>query len=161
MRNALLIPMMNRTAKNPNPRAGNCMTYTSTPLNRLVVIITGTLPNLSDIYPPTGPAQRPEKNTMESIEADAIARYFRMMGHPTWFLTGTDEHGLKQQRTAEKFKVTPRELCDENAEKYRENGSPASGQDTDDLHPGQFSIGNRYNIAESGYQPGKLFSPQA
>jgi methionyl-tRNA synthetase len=57
---------------------------------------------------------------MEIIEADAIARYFRLTGHDTYFLTGADEHGIKQQRTAEKLGISPQELCDQNAQKFME-----------------------------------------
>lgn len=56
---------------------------------------------------------------MESIEADALARYHRLKGDDTYFLTGTDEHGIKQQRTAEEMGITPQELCDTNAAKFK------------------------------------------
>ena len=36
--------------------------------------------------------------------ADVIARYKRLEGYKVYFLTGTDEHGLKIQREAEKIK---------------------------------------------------------
>ena len=39
-----------------------------------------------------------------SIVADVIARYKRLEGYKVYFLTGTDEHGLKIQREAEKIK---------------------------------------------------------
>ena len=39
-----------------------------------------------------------------SIIADVIARYKRLEGYNVYFLTGTDEHGLKIQREAEKNK---------------------------------------------------------
>ncbi len=47
-----------------------------------------------------------------TIAADVLARYWRFRGYPTYFLTGTDEHGLKIQETAEAQGVTPREWCD-------------------------------------------------
>lgn len=50
-----------------------------------------------------------------TICADAIARYHRLHGDDTWFLTGTDEHGIKMVKTAEEKKVTPQELADQNA----------------------------------------------
>lgn len=56
---------------------------------------------------------------MESIEADAIARYFHLLNRDTYFLTGTDEHGVKQQRTAEALGISPQELCDRNAKKFQ------------------------------------------
>jgi methionyl-tRNA synthetase len=36
----------------------------------------------------------------EAIATDAIARFQRMMGRDVFFLTGTDEHGLKMVQTA-------------------------------------------------------------
>ena len=59
---------------------------------------------------------------MESIEADVIARWGRYNGRETFFLTGTDEHGEKIQRTAEDKNTTPQALCDENSQKFKELG---------------------------------------
>lgn len=47
-----------------------------------------------------------------TILADVLARYHRLMGVPTHFLTGTDEHGQKVQNAAAKSGVTPLEHCD-------------------------------------------------
>jgi len=41
--------------------------------------------------------------------ADAFARWHRLIGDETWFLTGTDEHGLKIMRAAEAVGRSPRE----------------------------------------------------
>ncbi|MBU1019017.1 MAG: methionine--tRNA ligase [Patescibacteria group bacterium] len=57
---------------------------------------------------------------MEILEADALARYHRMIGDEVWFLTGTDEHGSKIKRTAEEQGLSPQELSDKNAAKYEE-----------------------------------------
>ena len=35
-----------------------------------------------------------------TICCDVIARYHRLRGDDTWFLTGTDEHGIKMVKTA-------------------------------------------------------------
>jgi methionyl-tRNA synthetase len=48
-----------------------------------------------------------------TILADALARYHRMLGAETYFLTGTDEHGQKVQDAAERRGVTPQQHCDE------------------------------------------------
>lgn len=40
-------------------------------------------------------------NSYTTVAADAIARFKRLTGHEVWFLTGTDEHGQKIQRSAE------------------------------------------------------------
>ena len=44
--------------------------------------------------------------------ADAIARYHRLIGQDVFFLTGSDEHGQKIQRTAESQGVSPIEYVD-------------------------------------------------
>ena len=48
-----------------------------------------------------------------SIIADIFARLNRLQGKKVFYLTGTDEHGLKIQREAEKNKKTPKSFCDE------------------------------------------------
>ncbi len=55
-----------------------------------------------------------------TILADAMARYHRLKGDDVFFLTGTDEHGLKIQRAAEKLGITPQQMVDENSAKFRE-----------------------------------------
>lgn len=46
------------------------------------------------------------------VAADVLSRWMRQSGIPTWFLTGTDEHGQKIMRTALANGVTPREWAD-------------------------------------------------
>lgn len=55
-----------------------------------------------------------------TVIADAVARWHRLMGDETFFLTGTDEHGLKVQRAAEAGGVTPREWADRTVERFRD-----------------------------------------
>ena len=45
--------------------------------------------------------------------ADSIARYERLKGNKTFFLTGTDEHGQKIEESAQKFKKPTQEFADE------------------------------------------------
>ncbi|MBY0312736.1 MAG: methionine--tRNA ligase [Phycisphaerales bacterium] len=47
--------------------------------------------------------------------ADCAARFARLMGHDTFFLTGTDEHGQKVEKSAQAKGLTPQQLADENA----------------------------------------------
>lgn len=54
-----------------------------------------------------------------TIVADALARYHRLRGNEVFFLTGTDEHGLKVQRSAEAQNISPKALADENSAKFR------------------------------------------
>jgi methionyl-tRNA synthetase len=56
----------------------------------------------------------------EAIATDAIARFERLDGKDVFFLTGTDEHGLKMKQTAAREGLTARELADRNAPRFRE-----------------------------------------
>ena len=47
-----------------------------------------------------------------SIVADVIARFKRLDGYDVFFLTGTDEHGLKIQNAAKANKQPPQIFCD-------------------------------------------------
>jgi methionyl-tRNA synthetase len=55
----------------------------------------------------------------EVVASDAIARFKRIDGYDVFFMTGTDEHGLKIQQTADRNGTTPQALVDEMAEKFR------------------------------------------
>ena len=55
-----------------------------------------------------------------TVIADALARWYRLQGDDVYFLTGTDEHGLKVQRAAEANGVTPREWADQTVERFRD-----------------------------------------
>ncbi|MDB5588508.1 MAG: methionine--tRNA ligase [Devosia sp.] len=55
----------------------------------------------------------------EMIATDAIARFKRLEGREVYFLTGTDEHGIKMVQTAAAQGVTPRELADKNSAEFR------------------------------------------
>jgi methionyl-tRNA synthetase len=57
---------------------------------------------------------------LESLQADVLARYRRQSGSEVFFLTGTDEHGSKIARAAEAVGKSPKELVDENSEKFRD-----------------------------------------
>jgi methionyl-tRNA synthetase len=54
-----------------------------------------------------------------TIVCDAIARRKRALGIDTWFLTGTDEHGQKIERSAEKAGRTPQEFADAISAEFR------------------------------------------
>ncbi len=55
-----------------------------------------------------------------TILADVLARYHRLLDVPTFFLTGTDEHGQKVQQAAEKNGITPQEQCDQTVVRFKE-----------------------------------------
>ena len=56
----------------------------------------------------------------EMITTDAIARWARLEGKDTFFLTGTDEHGIKMVQTAAAAGLPVRELADRNSARFRE-----------------------------------------
>jgi methionyl-tRNA synthetase len=55
-----------------------------------------------------------------TIAADIIARHMRQRGEDVFFQTGTDEHGEPTARAAELEGITPRELADHNAPRFKE-----------------------------------------
>lgn len=55
-----------------------------------------------------------------TLHADLLARFYRLNGYETKFLTGTDEHGQKIQQSAEKNNKTPQEFVNEISLKFRE-----------------------------------------
>ena len=58
--------------------------------------------------------------TYSTIVCDTIARYKRMMGFDVKFLTGTDEHGQKIERSAREQGIEPKALADSVAAQYRD-----------------------------------------
>lgn len=55
-----------------------------------------------------------------TVLSDVLARYHRFLGEETYFLTGTDEHGAKNCRSAEESGQDVKKFVDQNAEKYKE-----------------------------------------
>ncbi|WP_026550908.1 methionine--tRNA ligase [Arthrobacter sp. Br18] len=55
----------------------------------------------------------------EAIATDTMARFKRLDGYDVLFLTGTDEHGLKMQQTADREGVPVRELATRNAQAFQ------------------------------------------
>ncbi len=69
------------------------------------------------IYYPSG---KPHMgHAYSSIIADIFARFKRLEGFNVMFLTGTDEHGQKIQKEAEKNEKEPKIFCDEISETFR------------------------------------------
>ena len=67
------------------------------------------------------PSAKPHMgHAYSSIIADFFARVKRIQGHNVFFLTGTDEHGLKIQRAAEKKGMNPKDFCDEISVTFRD-----------------------------------------
>jgi methionyl-tRNA synthetase len=55
-----------------------------------------------------------------TVTADALARWHRLLGDEVFFLTGTDEHGVKIQRAAETQGIEPQELADRMSARFLE-----------------------------------------
>jgi methionyl-tRNA synthetase len=55
----------------------------------------------------------------EALATDALARFKRLDGYDVRFLTGTDEHGLKMDKTAREAGMTPAQLADQNAPRFQ------------------------------------------
>ncbi len=55
-----------------------------------------------------------------TVIADAMARWHRLLGEDVFFLTGTDEHGLKMQRAALANGLTPQEQADRYSRRFSE-----------------------------------------
>jgi methionyl-tRNA synthetase len=58
----------------------------------------------------------------ERIATDAIARFKRLDGYDTLFVTGMDEHGQKMQQTAAREGITPQQLADRTAAQFAAMG---------------------------------------
>ncbi len=91
--------------------------------------------------------------TYTTIVCDAIARYRRMMGFDVRFLTGTDEHGQKIERSAREQGIEPKELADRIQAQYRDLwesigiSHDLSIRTTDPRHPG--AVGEIYRRAKA------------
>ena len=59
---------------------------------------------------------------LELIQADVLARYHRALGENVFFLTGTDEHGNKIEKSARKNNENPKEFVDRISKKFKELG---------------------------------------
>ena len=70
------------------------------------------------IYYPSGNPHM--GHAYSSIIADVLARFKRLEGYEVFFLTGTDEHGLKIQRESEKNNMNTKDFCDGLSNKFKE-----------------------------------------
>ena len=82
------------------------------------------------IYYPSGNPHMGHAYT--SIVADVFARFKRLDGYNVFFLTGTDEHGLKIQKAAEENNQKPKDFCD-NISKIFKNLSKSLNLSNDDF----------------------------
>ena len=81
------------------------------------------------IYYPSG---RPHMgHAYSSIIADFFARFKSIDDYKVHFLTGTDEHGLKIQRSAEKAGKKPKEFCDQISQTFKDLSKTLNLSNTD------------------------------
>ena len=74
--------------------------YVTTP-----IYYANSFPHLGSLYP--------------TIVADCLQRHYRQRGLETYFLTGTDEHGINIQRLAERNGQIPKEFADSIAARFK------------------------------------------
>jgi len=78
------------------------------------------------------PSAKPHMgHAYSSIIADVFARFKKIDGYSVHFLTGTDEHGLKIQRAAEKAGVEPLIFCDEISKTFNDLSKTLNLSNTD------------------------------
>ena len=99
------------------------------------------------------PSARPHMgHAYSSIVADFFARFKKIEGFNVFFLTGTDEHGQKIQRAAEKVNKKPLEFCDEISKTFKDLSKTLNLSNnefirtTEDRH--HKSVQNLWNILE-------------
>ncbi|USS87899.1 methionine--tRNA ligase [Fructilactobacillus hinvesii] len=59
-------------------------------------------------------------NSYTTVAADMVARYHRALGEDVFYLTGTDEHGLKIEQKAEKLGLEPQAYVDKMAQQIKD-----------------------------------------
>lgn len=56
---------------------------------------------------------------LELVQADVLARYHRLSGEDVFFLTGTDDHGIKIQRSAQQKAISPEKFVAGNIKQFK------------------------------------------
>ncbi len=78
------------------------------------------------------PSAKPHMgHAYSSIIADFFARFKRIDGFSVFFLTGTDEHGLKIQRAAENKGIDPQEFCNQISKTFKDLSKTLNLTNTD------------------------------
>ncbi len=99
------------------------------------------------------PSAKPHMgHAYSSIIADFFARFKRIEGFNVFFLTGTDEHGLKIQRAAEKNNQKPLEFCNEISKTFKDLSKTLNLSNNDFIRTTENrhhkSVQNLWNILE-------------
>ncbi len=103
------------------------------------------------------PSAKPHMgHAYSSIIADFFARFKKIDDHEVYFLTGTDEHGLKIQRAAEKQKMDPKSFCDEISKTFENLTKTLNLSNTDFIRTTENrhknSVQNLWNILQKNQQ---------
>ena len=99
------------------------------------------------------PSAKPHMgHAYSSLGADFFARIKRIQGYNVFFLTGTDEHGQKIQRAAEKANKDPLKFCDEISKTFKDLSSILNLSNDDFIRTTEkrhfVSVENLWNILE-------------
>ncbi len=99
------------------------------------------------------PSAKPHMgHAYSSIVADFFARFKRIQGYNVLFLTGTDEHGQKIQRAAEKKGMEPKAFCDEISKTFFDLSKTLNLSNDDFIRTTELrhkkSVENLWNILE-------------
>ena len=99
------------------------------------------------------PSAKPHMgHAYSSIIADFFARFKKIQGFNVYFLTGTDEHGQKIQRAAEKKGMDPLSFCDEISKTFRDLSKTLNLSNNDFIRTTESrhtkSVQNLWNILE-------------
>ncbi len=99
------------------------------------------------------PSAKPHMgHAYSSIVADFFARFKRIEGYKVFFLTGTDEHGQKIQRAAEKKGIDPKLFCDEISKTFFDLSKTLNLSNNDFIRTTEMrhkkSVENLWNILE-------------
>ena len=103
------------------------------------------------------PSAKPHMgHAYSSIVADFFSRFKKIDGHNVYFLTGTDEHGLKIQRSAEKQKKEPKLFCDEISKTFEDLTKTLNLSNTDFIRTTEnrhkISVQKLWNILKENVQ---------
>ena len=103
------------------------------------------------------PSAKPHMgHAYSSIIADFFARFKKIDGFNVYFLTGTDEHGLKIQRSAEKLNKDPKSFCDEISKTFEDLTKTLNLSNSDFIRTTEnrhkVSVQNLWNILEKNKQ---------
>ena len=103
------------------------------------------------------PSAKPHMgHAYSSIIADFFSRFKKIDGYNVYFLTGTDEHGLKIQRSAEKQNKDPKTFCDEISKTFENLTKTLNLSNNDFIRTTEYrhkiSVQKLWNILEENNQ---------